>query len=172
MHQFTCHLLAEKPHFVGEMAEAAYEVWPHAEPSWALEDWQTHYQEFSGQQGIEKMLVAADSKGDFAGMASLTAYDMDTRKDLFGWLANVYIKPQHRGLGLGTWLVAQIEAQAVAEGLAELHLYTADAAEFYTSIGWEILEDTTYKGMPMTIMRKNLAAVMALHANNVVPFRR
>lgn len=175
MHQFTCHPLAEKPDFVEEMADISMEEWGHLAPDWELDDWAADIREGLTPKGIEQTIVAADSKGAFAGMARLTSWDMDTRKDLYGWVASVYIKPQHRGLGLGTWLVAQVEAQAVGEGLAELHLYTPDAAEFYGRTGWEVLEHATYKGEQVIIMRKDLAAVMQMRENiqgdNVVPFK-
>lgn len=172
MQQFTCHSFTEKPQFIEEMAEAAQEVWGHLRPGWGLPERVAYYRKRLHSSGMEQMLVAADSKGDFAGMAGLTAYDMETRKELFGWLADVYVKPQHRGLGLGTWLVAQVEAQAVGEGLTELYLYTPDAAEFYARTGWQVVEDVTYKGEPVTIMRKDLASVMDLYPDNVIPLKR
>ncbi len=162
MHQFTCHSFADKPEFVDQMAEAAQDTWGHLRPGWEHADRVKYYQDRCKKEGVEQMLVAADAKGEFAGMAGLTAHDIDTRKDLFGWVADVYVKPQHRGLGLGTWLVAQVEAQAVAEGLTELYLYTPDAAEFYERFGWVEVEQTTHKGEQITIMRKDLAAVMQM----------
>jgi len=172
MHQFTCHPFAEKPHFAEEMAKVAQTLWGDVAPNWGLDDWKADFAGLVTKSRIEQTFVAADAKGDFAGMAGLTSYDMHTRKDLFGWLASVYIKPQHRGLGLGTWLVAQVEAQAVAEGLKLLHLYTPDAAEFYARIGWQVLEETTYKGKPVTIMRKDFAAILAPKENNILPFKQ
>lgn len=172
MQQFTCHSFTEKPQFIEEMAEAAQDVWGHLRPGWGIPERIDYYQKRMNASGVEQMLVAADSKGDFAGMAGLTAYDMENRKDLFGWLADVYVKPQHRGLGLGTWLVAQVEAQAVGEGLKELYLYTPDAAEFYERTGWHVVENVTYKGEPVTIMRKDLAQAFEHTADNIVPLKR
>lgn len=162
MHQFTCHSFADKPEFIDQMAEAAQDTWGHLRPEWDVANRVAFFKKRLSPNGIEQMIVAADAKGDFAGMAGLTAHAIDTRKDIFGWLDYVYVKPQHRGLGLGTWLVAQVEAQAVAEGLRELHLDTPDAVEFYQRTGWEPIEEMTHKGEQVTIMRKDLAAVMQL----------
>ncbi len=170
MQQFTCHHLVDKPELLDKVAEAAQEEWGHINPDVGLAERKEYIQRHMQYSGVEQMLVAVDDNNDFAGMAGLTSHDMRNRKDLFGWLTILYVLPKYRGLGLGTWLTMQVEAQAIGEGLETIYLYTHDAQDFYSSIGWEKQEDSSYFGYPVTIMCKRLVAVLEQTPNNIYPF--
>jgi GNAT superfamily N-acetyltransferase len=55
----------------------------------------------------------------------------------FAYLADVFVLPEHRGRGLGVWLVEQVLAHPELQGLRRWALATADAHELYRRFGFE-----------------------------------
>jgi GNAT superfamily N-acetyltransferase len=58
----------------------------------------------------------------------------------FAWICDVYVVKEHRGRGLGTWLVESIVSDLSAAGVPRLLLATKDAHEVYRRCGFEVLE--------------------------------
>ena len=55
----------------------------------------------------------------------------------FAWLADVFIKDDQRGLGLGRWLVEVITAHPQLQGLRRWILATRDSHELYRRFGFQ-----------------------------------
>jgi GNAT superfamily N-acetyltransferase len=62
-----------------------------------------------------------------------------TDRATFGWLCDVYIAPEARGKGLGTWLVEVVRDHLFATGVRRLVLATADAHGVYAKAGFSPL---------------------------------
>jgi GNAT superfamily N-acetyltransferase len=75
-----------------------------------------------------------------AGMASLTAHDLDERPDLSPWLAGVFVAPEHRGNGYAARLVRAVEQAATDAGIPALWLYTRVAEGLYAKLDWQTAE--------------------------------
>lgn len=58
----------------------------------------------------------------------------------FAWLADVFILENHRGQGLGKWLVKSILAHPDCQGLRRWMLATRDAHGLYEQFGFHALE--------------------------------
>lgn len=58
----------------------------------------------------------------------------------FGWLADVFVLPEHRGRGLSKWLVQTIVEHPEMQQLRRLMLATHDAHGLYSQYGFEPLE--------------------------------
>ena len=58
----------------------------------------------------------------------------------FAWLADVYVLPEHRGIGLGKALVEAVVEHPDVHGLPRLMLATADAHGLYERYGFTQLE--------------------------------
>ncbi|MES2265740.1 MAG: GNAT family N-acetyltransferase [Bacteroidota bacterium] len=69
--------------------------------------------------------------GKQAGFARVVT-DMAT----FGYLCDVFILPEHRGLGLSKWLVQTIMAHPDLQGLRRWSLATLDAHGLYKQFGF------------------------------------
>jgi ribosomal protein S18 acetylase RimI-like enzyme len=69
-----------------------------------------------GQVGVVEL------EGAVLGYAVLTyGYDLEfAGRDAY--LTEFYLRPEARGRGLGTWLLAQVEARACVAGVRALHL--------------------------------------------------
>lgn len=60
----------------------------------------------------------------------------------FAWICDVYVATDHRGRGLGTWLVDRIVSDLLDGGVLRILLATKDAHEVYRRSGFEPLEGT------------------------------
>ena len=84
--------------------------------------------------------------GEQAGFGRLV-----TDRATFAYLADVFVLPEHRGRGLGLWLVQCIVDHPELAGLRNWHLATRDAHGIYERFGW-LAADTT------RVMTRSVAA--------------
>jgi GNAT superfamily N-acetyltransferase len=59
----------------------------------------------------------------------------------FAWLADVFVLSEHRGRGLGVWLVESLLSHSRLRDVRRVLLATADAHELYERFGFATLED-------------------------------
>ena len=74
----------------------------------------------------------------------------------FAYLADVFVLPEHRGRGLGVWLIECVRAHPALQGLRVWRLATADAHGLYEKHGFraqahpermmEIIDAAVYEG--------------------------
>jgi GNAT superfamily N-acetyltransferase len=90
------------------------------------------------ERGIDNSLPFAvlTDDGTLAGFARVVT---DTTR--FGWIADVFVLPEHRGRGLGVWLVEEIVADPRLAGL-RLMLATRDAHTLYERFGFRAADVT------------------------------
>ena len=55
---------------------------------------------------------------------------------MFAYLADVFVLAEHRGRGLGVWLMATMLAHSDLQGLRRVFLVTADAHGLYERFGF------------------------------------
>lgn len=67
----------------------------------------------------------------FAGFARVT-----TDRATFAYLADVFVLPAHRGLGLSKWMVSCIQSHPELQGLRRFLLATRDAHGLYAQFGF------------------------------------
>lgn len=58
----------------------------------------------------------------------------------FAWLCDVFIHEDHRGKGLGKWLMETIHSHPDLQGLRRWLLATRDAHGLYEQFGWTLLD--------------------------------
>jgi ribosomal protein S18 acetylase RimI-like enzyme len=63
-----------------------------------------------------------------------------TDQATFAYLCDVCVAPEHRGAGLGKWLVEVIASHPDLQGLRRWMLLTADAHTLYEKIGFRRIE--------------------------------
>ncbi len=85
--------------------------------------------------------------GQAAGLA-LWFYNFSTFEGRHGlYLEDLYVRPEHRGRGLGRALLERLARRCVAEGLPRLQWNVLDwnepAIGFYRGLGGEMLDDWT-----------------------------
>jgi predicted N-acetyltransferase YhbS len=58
----------------------------------------------------------------------------------FAWICDVFVDEQHRGQGLGSWLMESIVEDLTLAGVQRLVLATRDAHEVYRRVGFAAME--------------------------------
>jgi len=66
-----------------------------------------------------------------------------TDRATFGYLCDVYVAPEHRGQGLGQWLVACTLEHPDLAGLRRFCLMTRDAQSLYQALGFRPMPDAS-----------------------------
>ena len=143
--------LADHPSLIPQLARLNFEQWGYLRPGETLEHRTRRLETCCGRGGVPSVVVGLED-GDLLGAAMLIAHDMDTRPELTPWLAGVYVVAAYRGRGYGSALVRWIESEARSLGVERLHLYTPDAMDFYTRLGWTVDEYCEYLGQTVAVM--------------------
>ncbi|WP_054707603.1 GNAT family N-acetyltransferase [Bacillus sp. JCM 19041] len=69
------------------------------------------------------------------GTFALLRNDLNSRQDLYPWLACLFIDPKHRGNALGSRLLTEATQLAADKGYKNLYL-TSDLDGYYEKYGW------------------------------------
>ena len=90
------------------------------------------------------------------GSYGLITNDMNSRQDLWPWLAALHVAPEERGKGLGGALLKHGVAEAAKLGFPTVYLIT-DHISYYERYGWEFLA-TGYgmEGTPHRVYQQSL----------------
>jgi predicted N-acetyltransferase YhbS len=95
------------------------------------------------------LIASLDSRP--VGTVTLLAHDVGTEQwsSLSPWLAALYVLPQYRRRGIGGALMNAVVAKSTALGEERLHLLTIGREQFYTDLGWQVV-DRNEKKVVMT----------------------
>ena len=143
--------LREHREFIPTLAAWHYDQWSYLHSNDSVERRISELEDELSSDDIPKTFVAV-SDGILLGSASLIPHDMDIRMDLSPWLASVYVPVEQRNRGIGTALVRHVMKEAGRLGYTTIYLFTPDREEFYTRLGWSLLERIEYRGHSMPIM--------------------
>jgi GNAT superfamily N-acetyltransferase len=131
--------LRERSGFADTVSDRIWRAW-WRDKGVSLQHITARVQESIRSTGVPLTLVA--HQGDrFRGTASLIASDMDQRPQYTPWVAAVWVDPEHRGLGVGSSLVAAAAQAAFEQGAERVYLCaTGDNSRFYEKQGWITIE--------------------------------
>ena len=136
------HPLSTMPSLAPTLADWAYNEWYQNRPL----DFNTvlkAYQMRAQGTGDTRIYIAfVDSRP--AGMVSLRKNDLYSRPDLTPWLSSLYVVPDLRCQGIGSYLVEYLSRAACSLGHDKLYLFLSyigmDRLQvFYTKLGWSFL---------------------------------
>jgi GNAT superfamily N-acetyltransferase len=89
---------------------------------------------------VEKAIAGALCFGLFSEQRNQVGFARAiTDGATFSYLADVYVLEEHRGKGLGKWIVETILAHPSLQGLRRILLATRDAHKLYAQFGFEPL---------------------------------
>lgn len=86
------------------------------------------------------MIYVAFMDGKPVGTVGLLRADLFSRQDLFPWMADLYVCPEHRSRGIGSALQDFIIHRAKELGYIVIYLYTP-LIGYYEKKGWEYMGD-------------------------------
>jgi predicted N-acetyltransferase YhbS len=144
--------LRDAPEHVSTLARWFFEEWGYLNPGQSFEYRLARVERYLTDDLLPTMLIAVDGS-EVVGSAALIESDMDTHPELTPWLANVYVRTDQRGKGIGKQLVEAIMALASEQHLRQLYLFTPDQASFYARLGWLHHQHAIYRGTDVTIMK-------------------
>lgn len=83
---------------------------------------------------IPRFYVALQN-GSIIGTYALIRNDINSRQDLYPWLACLYVNPEHRGKRIGSYLLEHAIQETYKKGYKKLYLAT-DLEGYYEKYGW------------------------------------
>jgi GNAT superfamily N-acetyltransferase len=136
--RFTVDLLADRQDLIPPLGALCFEEWGPEPGRERVEDWIAVVAGEAGRDGLPVKWVAADGGRRVLGSVGLAAHDLEQRRDRGPWIVGMLVDPAARRRGIGTALLARLEAHAVSLGADRVHVATggAPAIRFYEACGW------------------------------------
>src|SRR4029079_8241518 len=121
--------------------EIRWQEWGHPPEPEHLDWWIDVTARESGRDRLPVTWGAIDARGEALGAVGLGEFDIDERRDRSPWVLGMIVRPDRRGVGIGSLLMAQLEAWAGANGYQRAWVATGGhAVDFYRKCGWEVSE--------------------------------
>jgi GNAT superfamily N-acetyltransferase len=102
---------------------------------------------------VERAIAGSLNFGLYADDVQIGFARVVTDRATFAYLADVFVLPEHRGAGLGVWLVECVLAHPALAGLRRFTLATRTAHSLYTRFGFTALAHPEWQ---MEISRPDL----------------
>lgn len=147
--------LADRPELVPVLAKWFYDEWGHSDPQSSTGKMQATLRGYLNRDRIPLTIVKLQSSQPVAS-TSLKIQEMETHPQYTYWLGGVYVHPDYRERGIGSQLVEYSAGLAKDLGVRNLYLYTRDHEDFYTRLGWQVIERPLYQGRLTIVMKRNL----------------
>jgi GNAT superfamily N-acetyltransferase len=93
------------------------------------------------RETVARALSNSLSFGLYEGPRQIGLARMVTDRSTFAYLCDVYVLPELRGRGLGSWLMECVMAHPDLQGLRRLLLVTRDAHELYRPFGFSEIKN-------------------------------
>src|SRR5262249_8572457 len=95
----------------------------------------------AGRESLPITWVAIDARDGALGAVGLCVFDLEERRDRSPWVLGMIVQPHHRGMGVGSLLLAAPEAWAHSHGYAQVWVATGGLAiNCYRKCGWDMYE--------------------------------
>lgn len=146
-----------QPQAIPQIAQWHFDEWRALFPEKTLADFAAELAESLQSDDIPQTWLLLDAGHNVCGTGSLLLRDMKTNHHLSPWLANIFLRPESRGQGLGRALVLQLMQQARQRGVPVLYLFTEDQQAFYEKLGWQLHHRELYEGEWVSVMQCALA---------------
>lgn len=147
--------LINHPHHLPLLAEWQHAMWGHLDPSATLAGRIARLTSHVGCPAIPTTLIAFEGETLF-GATSLVENDLRSHPHLSPFIASVYVAEPYRRRGIASALVQRMIIEAQALGVAKLYLITPDQQALYNRLGWERVEEVSYRGEEVTLMAAEL----------------
>jgi len=149
---FSMEFLADDPRHVTQLAGWHHAEWTKLYSDWTLEVATAELEDHATRRTIPTTLCLLDDERLIGSVSVVLEDAPELQGEGDVWLASLYVLPEARGRGHGARLVRAAVALAAEQGVARLHLFTADQVGFYERLGWTRLGQTMLRGTCVTLM--------------------
>ena len=87
------------------------------------------------------------------GAAALKADSIPSHMHLGPWAAAGFVTPEHRGRGVGAFLLKGLVAKSQELGFSSIYCGTSTANSLLERTGWQLIETTRLQGKSLGIYR-------------------
>jgi len=154
----TVQLLADNERLIDAVGEMCWREWGRAPEPEDLDWWVAVTAREAGRDYLPIKWVAIDESGGALGAVGLGEFDIEERRDRSPWVLGMIVRPERRGMGVGSLLMVQLEMWAGTHGYERVWVATGGRAiDFYRQCGWELsgtIERTS--GEAASILTKRL----------------
>jgi len=105
----SVHMLADRLHLVGAVAEMRWREWADEPGREELSWWVDVTAAEAGQRGLPVTWVAVDEGGEATGAVGLGEFDIAERRDRSPWVLGMVVRSASRGRGVGRLLLSRLE---------------------------------------------------------------
>jgi GNAT superfamily N-acetyltransferase len=134
-------LLADNEQLIAAIGALRWREWGRAPEPEDLDWWVTVTAREAGRDRLPITWVAIDERGEAVGAVGLGAFDLEERRDRSPWVLGMIVRPDRRGMGIGSLLLAHLEAWAGIHGYTRVWVANeGPAIGFYRTCGWELSE--------------------------------
>ena len=144
--------LRHNPDLVGEIANTLNASWGDLPPWSTTDKIRERLLAGSGDADFPHVLVAVSESGTFAATGSVKLYELPSRPAMVHWVGEIFVRPEHRGKGLGSKVTRALSEYAFARGVQDLYLYTPDQQSLYARLGWAEISTETVNNEVVSIM--------------------
>jgi GNAT superfamily N-acetyltransferase len=144
--------LRHNPDLVGEIANTLNASWGDLSPWSTTDKIRERLLAGSGDEDFPHGLVAVSESGTFAATGSVKLYELPSRPAMVHWVGEIFVRPEHRGKGLGSIVTRALSEYAFARGVQDLYLYTPDQQSLYARLGWAEISTETVNNEVVSIM--------------------
>ena len=164
--EITLVALHMSPHDADRILGWALDLWGDHFPNYSRHDWidfysnslKANYGSWSGQ-GQELVFVAKQGQELVATISLVDFDELEEFRHLKPWIAAFIVNPELRGTGVGTEVLALLEAKARSLGIDVLHLWTEDKSEFYLKRGYQLVATSQLGELSIQIMKKKFSDI-------------
>ena len=107
-------------------------------------------------EGILPKTLVAYVDGELAGAVTLGEKDLPQYPMYKPWLGSLITHPKFQYLGIGRELALEAQRLAKKMGFSHIYCFTATVTEWALRWHWEVIHQTTFKGLEVNVMKKSL----------------
>jgi GNAT superfamily N-acetyltransferase len=134
-------LLADNEKLIVAIGDLRWREWGHAPEPEDLDWWVNVTAHEAGRDHVPITWVAIDEHGGALGAVGLSAFEIEEGRDRSPWVLGMIVRPDRRGMGIGSLLLAHLEAWAGSHRYKRVWVATGGhAIDFYRKCGWELSE--------------------------------
>ena len=145
------YALKQKPRYLDQVAEWLYLEWGIKTAGSSILSVKEKLKTF---KNIDKLPInyVALKGGNLVGTFNLMLSDPPERKDLSPWFGSLYVDPNYRNQGIGTFLLKFAVSRAKELGIQKLYLCTPTKQKMYAKSGWQPIDEVGFRDETVTIM--------------------